>query len=143
MKIKKIVPTLVLSILLVGLAMPLLASAQTEPLQSCTIRKDLSGLTSIRCPAQGQVCLYSNDAYDCGICCIMNSVYNITDWVFLFVMAIAILMVIISAFIFVTAGGDAEKTKKARDYMMYAAIGIGVGLLAKAVPVIVRTIVGA
>jgi len=63
--------------------------------------------------------------------------------IFVFLLAIAVIMIIMGAFSFVTAGGDPEKTMKARNYIMYAAIGIAVALLAKAVPAMVKMIVGA
>ena len=43
---------------------------------------------------------------------------------------------------FMTSGGDPTKTEKARNLLMYMAIGLVVAALAKVVPSIVRTMVG-
>ena len=152
MKMKKIVPIFVLGILLTGLALPLVSSAQQGPQDCCKLRQKVKvngtiytkgeyvGAKDGTCDVANGAAVTSSD--DWGMVCLLNGVYSITNWVFLFLIAIAVLMIIVSGFMFVTAGGDTEKTKKARDYMMYAAIGIGVSLLAKAVPTIVKAVIG-
>lgn len=72
----------------------------------------------------------------------LNTVYNITDWIFFVLLAIAVLFIIVGGFMFITSGGSPEKTMSARNYLIYAAIGIVVGLLAKAVPSIVKALTG-
>jgi len=89
----------------------------------------------------GTYCLYNTG--DCGMCCLLNSVYNITDWVFVVLMAIASLMIIWGAVNFTTSQGDPDKTKSARMLILYAAVGIAVALFARAVPPAVQMIIGA
>ena len=139
-KIKKIVACTALAGLLVVFALPALAQGSIP--QSCKIKHDLSGLTGITCPAVGAVCNFNDAAYSCGMCCLMNTIYNVTNWIFLILIAVAVFYVILGAFNFVTAGGNTEQTGAARNYIMYAAIGILVALLAKAVPAIVKLAVG-
>jgi len=136
---KKIALISLLGILLVFGVLPLAISAQGEVPTQCTMSKNV-GITG--CPGIGGVCVYSTTPL-CGVCCLMNTIYSIIDWIFVFLLAIAVIMIIMGAFSFVTAGGDPEKTMKARNYIMYAAIGIAVALLAKAVPAMVKMIVGA
>ena len=49
------------------------------------------------------------------------------------VAALAVLMIVISAFYFLFSGGDPEKVKKARDVILYAIIGLLVAALAGAI----------
>ena len=46
-------------------------------------------------------------------------------------------MVIIGAYHLITSGGDPGKVKKGKEYVLYAAIGFGVLLLASSVTVII------
>jgi len=79
---------------------------------------------------------------DCGMCCLLNTLYNVTDWMFVVLVGIAVIFVIVGGFTFVTAGGSTEKTQSGRNYLLYAAIGILIGLLAKAIPAIVGMLAG-
>jgi ABC-type bacteriocin/lantibiotic exporter with double-glycine peptidase domain len=72
----------------------------------------------------------------------METVYNATDWIFYIVLSIAVIFGVISGFMFMTSAGDPTKTQKARDLLMYMAIGLVVAALAKVIPAIVRTMVG-
>lgn len=62
----------------------------------------------------------------------------ILDWVFSIVMILAILFMLVAAFLFLTAGGSPEKIATARQMLIYAIIGIGVALLAYVIPYIIR-----
>lgn len=56
------------------------------------------------------------------------------------VIAVSIIMALMAAFYYTTAGDDTEKTTKARKTLTYAAVGIVVALLAYEFPVIVGSI---
>jgi len=58
---------------------------------------------------------------------------TIVDWVFYILLLFAGLMIILAGFNFITAAGDTEKVDAARNYVLYAVIGIVVGLLARGV----------
>jgi len=77
---------------------------------------------------------------ECVAC--FNSVYTITDWIFIFLMAISALMIIMGAIKFTTAGGNPDAVKQGRNYIMYAAIGIAIALFARAIPSIVKLMMG-
>lgn len=64
---------------------------------------------------------------------------NIRDWFAGVVGAIAVIMIIYSAFLFLTAGGDSEKIGKAKSSLMYGLIGVGVSLLAYGIFTLVRS----
>jgi hypothetical protein len=126
-------------ILLPVFVLPLATLAQTTggavP-ESCNINRTIK-LMSGTCP-QGAV---SIEEY--GLCCLLNTLYNITDWIFLILVALAGLFVIIGAMTLLTAAGDPTKVASGRNYILYAMIGLLIAFLAKAVPSIVRMIMGA
>jgi len=138
---KKILPALVLIGFLTVLLAPVAVSAQAGAPEGCTITHDLSDLTGIDCPASGE-CLFDSETYDCGMCCVMNAIYTVTDWIFIILVAFAAVMVLFGAFTLLTAAGVPEKVTSGRNYIIYAAVGLAVGLLAKAIPAIVKVILG-
>ncbi len=66
---------------------------------------------------------------------------NITNWLFAILLIVAAIFIIIAGYFFVTAAGDPEKTKRARDFIMYALIGVLVGFVAKGLVALVGIIV--
>lgn len=73
----------------------------------------------------------------------MDTVYTVTDWIFVFVVVLVIIFVLWGAYNLLTAQGVPEKILLGRNQIIYAAIGMIVALLAKAIPFIVRSILGA
>ena len=67
---------------------------------------------------------------------------NILGWAFVILILLAIVFVIVAAFRYLSASGDPEKIKKANYTLLYAAVAVAVGILAKGVPLIVSSIVG-
>lgn len=59
-----------------------------------------------------------------------------------FIGAIAIIMLLVAAFQFLTAGGDAEKVKDARSTVTWAIIGIAVALISFNIPGILSSFLG-
>jgi hypothetical protein len=111
-----------------------------DALDGCKITNVSRLPASLSCPLTDGVCLYSGG--DCGMCCLLNGVYNITDWVFVLLMAISSLMIIWGAVMFTTSSGDPEKTGKARQLIIFAAVGIAVALFSRAIPPAVKMIIG-
>jgi uncharacterized membrane protein len=64
-------------------------------------------------------------------------------WAFYFLIILAVIFILVAAFRYLTAGGDPENVKKAGAVLLYAAVAIGVALLAKAVPMVIGTFLGA
>ena len=79
---------------------------------------------------------------DCGVCCFLQTLYKITDWIFAILVGLASVFVIIGAMNLLMSAGDPSKVSSGRNYIMYAAIGLIVGFLARAVPAIVKLAVG-
>jgi threonine/homoserine/homoserine lactone efflux protein len=65
-----------------------------------------------------------------------------TNWLFGILLVAAVIFLIYAAFLFLTSGGDEEKTKKARQYIIYAVIALAVGILAQAIVALVGNFLG-
>ncbi|KUK49950.1 MAG: hypothetical protein XD75_0105 [Parcubacteria bacterium 33_209] len=111
-----------------------------DSLDGCKITNVSRLPASLSCPLTDGMCLYSSG--DCGMCCMLNGVYNMTDWVFVLLMAISSLMIIWGAVLFTTSSGDTEKTIKARQLITFAAVGIVVALFSRAIPAAIKMILG-
>ena len=136
--IKKFLPVLTSISLLVVLLSPIAASAQiTEAPDTCKLGDyDLTDVDSA-CSSGATV-----NIADHGMCCLLNTIYNVTNWVFVILCGVATIFVILGAFTIVTAGGSPEKIKSGRDYILYAAIGLLVAFLARAIPGVVKILAG-
>jgi len=73
---------------------------------------------------------------------LQQSLCNVFGWMFVFLIGLSSVMAAWAAFMYVTANGDAEKVSKAGKTLMYVAIGVGVALLARAIPLIVGSFFG-
>lgn len=119
-------------------------SAANEGLDGCKIRNMNRLPTSLNCEMTTQnnasYCLY--DDGDCGMCCLLNGIYNITDWMFVILMAVSSLMIIWGAVLFTTSQGNTDNVTKARSLILFAAVGIAVALFSRAIPAAVKMIIG-
>lgn len=139
---KKILSGLLLISFLTVLVMPMAVSAQTEmeEINQCTLKHDFSGWSKMTCPGRDAVCQFTDETKDCPMCCMMDTIYTVTDWIFAGITALVVIFVLIGAFNLLTGAGNVEKVKTGRDYIIYASIGMLVALLAKAIPAIVKAI---
>ncbi|MBU4298447.1 hypothetical protein KJ636_00150 [Patescibacteria group bacterium] len=150
---KKIFAVLFLISFLAVLAAPLVTSAQVA--DCCKVRRTFefetisyvkdtcyaaTGTTAcFGCP--GITLSSTNWTESWGMVCILNSIYRVADLAFAILLAVSILLILLSAFTFMTAGGDAAKVNKARDYILYALVGLIVAFLARAIPSIVKMLI--
>jgi Type IV secretion system pilin len=65
---------------------------------------------------------------------------SIVGWFFWIIIVISVIMVLVAAFDYVTAGDDTEKTSRGRKRLTYAAVGIAIALLAAGFPSIVASV---
>ena len=158
---KKFFPVLILLIILTGFLTPLLTLAAQEKIPACCkLSRDVSfdeanyeegiwvggtdceeAVITNNCSATGTI------STNCatkkwGLICSLSTIKVIIDWIFNFLMVFVGIMVILGAFNIVTSAGDPQRTKKGRDYILYAAIGMLVGLLAKAIPALLESLFG-
>jgi hypothetical protein len=124
--------------LLLVLALPLLVLAQAGPATSCTMTSDV-GITG--CPSSGSTCDFTTNNL-CGICCVMNAIFTVTNWIFFALIAVVALLVIWGGFTIATAAGAPDKVNAGRNYILFAMLGFGVALLARAIPSVVKALLG-
>lgn len=144
---KKIFSILTIVSLFVIFLAPVALAAETAPTQttSCnmthTLGADWNTRYGINCPATG-ICAFDNPAYTCGTCCLMNTIYTITDWIFIVIVILVVIFVLLGAFNILTAGGSPEKVNSGRSYIIYAVVGLIIALIAKVIPLVARSVVG-
>jgi hypothetical protein len=67
---------------------------------------------------------------------------NIIDFIFKIAIVLAPLMVVVGGFLFVTAGGSVEKINRAKNLIIWTAIGFLIVLLSKGIIAIINQILG-
>ena len=129
---------LFLGILIASMVLPVATLAVTEPVNGCKIAVPITynGTDYL----VGNTVDYTNTEW--GIVCFLNMMNIVLNIIFIALMILVIIMVLMGAFNLMTAAGDTVKVKKGRDQIMYAAIGLIVALVAKAVPSIVSGLFG-
>ena len=110
---------------ILSLALPFLASAQNIPQPAPPVPGTVP---------QGHITSLQG---------VLNTVCIVFSWMFYFLVALAVIFIIVAAFKYLTAGGNPEKVKGAGSTLLYAAIAVGVALLARAIPLIVASFLGA
>ena len=143
---------IVLSVFLVLMPALILAQeAPEQPNECCYLSTDVTNVDAA-CE-QGVIVGPEDPTASCNLgritartdawamCCLIDTIANITNWVFYFMLIIAVLLILIGGIIFMTAGGDTEKAGKGKGFITYALIGIAIGLLAKLLPAVVAFIV--
>ena len=71
---------------------------------------------------------------------VMTVIDNITNWMFTIFLALAVIMIIYAAFVFLTAGGG-DNVNKARKMLLYAVAAIAIAVLAKGIVNVVRSLI--
>jgi hypothetical protein len=74
---------------------------------------------------------------------VLQMLCTVFAWAFYFLIVLAVIFIIIAGFKYLTAAGDPEKVKAAGTMLIYTAVAIGVALLARAVPLIIGSFLGA
>ncbi len=66
---------------------------------------------------------------------------NIITWAFWLLMLLAVVFIIWAAFLYLTSGGNEEKTGKAKGYIVAAVVAIVIALLARVIVEVVRSLI--
>jgi len=140
---KKLISTIFLAILLAVLVVPAISLAQTAPPNQCRITHNLTDV--LDCP-NGSVTPRPLTIYDDGgsegMCCLINTVYNVTDWLFYLLLIAVVLMGVIGGVLYMTSAGNSEKAEKGKKAIIYAIIGLVLALIARLIPSVVKMILG-
>jgi len=75
-----------------------------------------------------------------GTICLLNTINAITDWLFIFLIAGAVLAIVIAGFMYLTMGGNTARQGTATKLIMGAVIGIVIAMLARVIPTVVTGI---
>ena len=155
---RKIFFTLFFTAFLVSFVAPF-ALAQQGPQDCCKVTRGLSisgvtaskgdvvkqatplgglGVTCDLRPDTGSVIVLTDKW---GLFCALGTIYAIIDWVFLFLIAMVVVLTIMGGFN-IMMSGDPEKSEAGRNKILMAAVGLAIALIAKAVPAMVKTILG-
>lgn len=67
---------------------------------------------------------------------------TIADWIFTVLVVVSVFMILIAAFQFVTGGDNPETLSSARQKIIWAAVGIVIALLARAIPNLIISTLG-
>ncbi len=65
---------------------------------------------------------------------------RIVDWLFSILLATAAIAIVVAAYYFVTAQGDPERVGKARNFVLYAMVGVLVAFMARGLVALVQRI---
>jgi hypothetical protein len=143
---KKILPAAVLLSLLAIALVPLTTSAKTPSVQSGDIQEKIPeslceevshDLSRYIEGCEGKVTGLKKNRE---LCCLLDLIETIVDYVFIILIVLAGLMIIWGAFLFVTAAGQADKVNAARDRLIWALVGVGVALGARGLIRLIYTI---
>ena len=120
---------------------PILALAQTSPASSCVLKHTIQSGTSFIGCTQGAT-VNETVTKEWGMCCILDALYTATDWIFVVLIVIVGLFIIWGGFNIATAGGDPQKVSSGRNFIMYALIGLVLATFSKALPAVVKALLG-
>jgi len=115
---KKVFLSLILISLLAVSTVPAMVLAQ--PVESCILKHDLSDFDPV-C-VEGEISEDDTGAW--GMCCMLDAIYTVVDWIFFGLVALVAFFTIFGAFDILTAAGDPEKLKKGRERIMWAMVGL-------------------
>ncbi|MDD5433294.1 MAG: pilin [Candidatus Pacebacteria bacterium] len=144
---KKILSIFAAASLLAVLVLPAVSLAQSGlPEQiptGCVIdNSTVRGLDACKDQFDSSSGLCPTTNTNCGACCLLNTIYTVTNWVFYILMLVAVLMIVYGGFIYISAAGDPAKAAKGKTVLTLSIIGLAIALLAKLIPSLVRFILG-
>ena len=123
------------------IAGPLSAMAVDSIPTGCTLRYDVDDETDIAVCVKGYT-VDLDENPDQSICCLLDTVHAVTDWVFYFVLILAVLMLVIGGAFYITAAGDPEKAGRGKMILTLSVVGLVIAIIAKLIPSLVRFFVG-
>ena len=111
-----------MTMLVSGLAMPLVAHAALQD-SLCEGANSAAGTTGTACDAGGSAADPSDK--------LKTLAKDVTNWITIVVGALAVIMIIIGGFRYITSGGDSGKVGSAKNTIIYAIIGLIIVALAQ------------
>jgi choline-glycine betaine transporter len=72
---------------------------------------------------------------------IVDLLNKLINWIFTILMGVAIIFILMAAFSYLGSAGAPEKVQEAQNKLIYAAVAIGIGLIAQGVRFIVENLI--
>jgi len=76
-----------------------------------------------------------------GLVCLLGSVGAVAHWIFVTLMIVAPLMIMVGAYHIMTAGANPDNVKTGKNYIIWAAIGLLVGLFSNTIPSFISSLI--
>ena len=149
----KILKSLILSSILLFSFYAVCDAAVDEPLSCCILRSDVAldgtpyteGDTVGGGPV-GECSLNDgsmshNETKEWGLVCLLGSVGAVSRWIFIALMVVVPLMIITGAYYITTAGAQPEKVATGKNFIIWATVGLLVGLFSNAIPNFISSLI--
>ena len=72
----------------------------------------------------------------------IEAMRTLTDWLFVILVVVAVIFIVLAGLQFITGGGDPTQVSAARTKLIFAAVGIGIALLARGLPAAIENLIG-
>ena len=123
--------------------------AYAQPTEQCTVVREIRGFrgfvieqgaviqegtTKIAADALAGV---TTPTSDWGTICTINTINQAVDWIFLFLLVVAVALIAIAGFLWMTSGGSPDRQGQAGAMIMAAVIGIAIAIFARLIPALV------
>jgi len=73
---------------------------------------------------------------------VLNLIVNLTNWLFVGFMILALIIIVFAGWQFITAGGDPQNITKARSKLFWAVIAIVIAVFSRGIPIVAKSILG-
>ena len=71
----------------------------------------------------------------------IGAIRVLTDWLFVILVVVAVIFIVLAGLQFITGGGDPAAVSMARTKLIWAAVGIGIALLARGLPPAIENLI--
>lgn len=138
-----------LALMLAGMVVGMSPVAYGQGTQQCTLRAALTAAevtqlvpgSGLGAQTAGTVLTPAiTSAY--GLLCTLGVIKQIADLLFLLVTILSVAAIVYSAFLFLTSAGDPTKTALAKNWLLYAIVGLVVAVIARIIPAVAITLLG-
>ena len=132
------------------------AAGIDEPLSCCILRSDVDGMvddagedylqdevvgSEATCSLGGATIPVDHITKEWGLVCLLGSVGAVAHWIFVTLMIVAPLMIMVGAYYIMTAGANPDSVKTGKNYIIWAAIGLLVGLFSNTIPSFISSLI--
>jgi len=73
---------------------------------------------------------------------VLHLIQNLTNWLFVGFMLLAVVVIILAGWQFITGGGNPESVSSARKKLLWAGVAVIIALMSRGIPVVVASILG-